>query len=103
MSLLSSGMDLVSTDMGMLSSGMRFIRLIPTFVNYSAIKVARPFSTIPNYCKMSTYTTVEKGAPNSTDFRIFYRKCILTLNLVYVLLFLLLNLIIVNIVAYNTF
>lgn len=51
--------------------------LVPKFfANSRVITAVRQFSFTANLCKMSKYTTVEKGAPNSTDFRIFYSECI---------------------------
>lgn len=51
-------------------------RLLTSYLlNSSGTKALRNFKYSLNLCKMSTYTTVEKGTPNSVDYRIFYSEC----------------------------
>lgn len=48
--------------------------LTPFLLNSSGTKALSHFK-YSKYCpKMASYTTVEKGTPNSPDYRIFYSE-----------------------------
>lgn len=75
----ASDVDLLSLECQLSSQftplvPVNLMRLVSSLISACSTS-ARQLSFAQTLRKMSQYTTVEKGAPDSTNFRIFYRKC----------------------------